>query len=587
VTQSPADGGGTWTYTYDDEGNRTKKSKGALLETWTYGYDQKNQLTWVEKRATDGGSLQVKVEFKYDAWGNRVEKKVDNNGDGTWDTTQRYAYDGWKRGPQGAFVGNENWDVWADLDGSNNLQTRYVRGDVIDQLFARMDSSGTTYWLMTDRLGSVRDVIDNGGVVKDTIAYDGFGNVSTETDANYGGRYKWTGREVETETNLQYNRARYFDPKIGGWLTEDPLRFDAGDSNLYRYVRNTANNGLDPSGLEYQPNLQATEATPPSLLDLLKPDKKGPSKSKMDVFDGGIAKITLDDLLYSKGEQQALEIFKSGKKLPTKYYEAGFGVSIVNGVSDNPLAKVPTTSKAAVYFDTVFTGTPQLGLKGPIPAPSFKVPLKVGMWADDFSDANIFKSIQYKSDTLTDPNYYWGYKATWAPFWRWGIHINDGEWADAFFSIGEDALFLYPAKPSAGLAFKGPKTYPGSYHAPLSDFLSAPDSALVQKLVAGADIPIAQGTSGIRTLMSDLTLATGNEVALLRMTDGRRILRMGNEASVSLGRDVKRIIAHTHPSSRLAFSDADLGALIRRRQRSSVIIDPRADMGARLPVTPR
>src|SRR5438128_1796773 len=74
--------------------------KGASLETWTYGYDAKNELTWVEKRATDGGTLQQRVEFRYDPFGNRLEKKVDADGNGTFDTIQRYAYDGWKIGPQ-------------------------------------------------------------------------------------------------------------------------------------------------------------------------------------------------------------------------------------------------------------------------------------------------------------------------------------------------------------------------------------------------------------------------------------------------------------------------------------------------------
>ena len=63
---------GTWTYTYNDNGNRTKKSKGASLETWTYGYDQRNQLIWVEKRATDGGTLQQRVEYSYNALGQRI-----------------------------------------------------------------------------------------------------------------------------------------------------------------------------------------------------------------------------------------------------------------------------------------------------------------------------------------------------------------------------------------------------------------------------------------------------------------------------------------------------------------------------------
>ena len=58
---------GTWTYTYDNAGNLTKKSKGASLETWNYSYDQDNHLVTVEKHATDGGTLQLKVQYKYDA----------------------------------------------------------------------------------------------------------------------------------------------------------------------------------------------------------------------------------------------------------------------------------------------------------------------------------------------------------------------------------------------------------------------------------------------------------------------------------------------------------------------------------------
>jgi len=117
------------------------------------------------------------------------------------------------------------------------------------------------------------------------------------------------------------------------------------------------------------------------------------------------------------------------------------------------------------------------------------------------------------------------------------------------------------------------------------DFLNAPDANLVRRLQSGVDVEIPAGTTGIRTLMSDLTLATGNETALLRLSDGTRVLRMGGPTSVSLGRNVKRIVAHTHPSGRLKFSGFDVGAMSARGQHSSVIIDARANMGARLPVT--
>src|SRR5262249_34802202 len=149
-------------------------------------------------------------DYRYDAFGNRVEKKVDNNGDGAFDSTQRYALDGWKTGPQKSFVGLENWDVWADLNGAtgNTLQTRYLRGDVVDQLFAQVSAGGSATWDLTDRLGSVRDVTDGNGAVTNSITYDGFGYV---TPGTLPGRYGWTGREYDSETGLQYNRARYYD----------------------------------------------------------------------------------------------------------------------------------------------------------------------------------------------------------------------------------------------------------------------------------------------------------------------------------------------------------------------------------------
>jgi hypothetical protein len=40
-----------------------------------------------------------------------------------------------------------------------------------------------------------------------------------------------------------------YDPGVGRWLEEDPIGFDAGDPNLYRYVGNAPTNETDPSGL--------------------------------------------------------------------------------------------------------------------------------------------------------------------------------------------------------------------------------------------------------------------------------------------------------------------------------------------------
>jgi len=258
---------GVWNFTYDDEGNLTKKSLGSTDDTWLYGYDNANHLVsatlWTEDPSYPGTAvLQREAEYQYDVFGNRIAKTVDMDGVGAMDPfEQRYVLDGWNSAKSSP-IGLENFDVIADLNETGSLTTRYVRGDAVDQLIGRIDvdQSSNAYWYLVDHLGSLRDVIDETGVVKDAIAYDGFGNITSETEDDFGGRYKWTAREYDVETELQYNRARFYDAATGRWISQDPLGFDAGDSNLYRYVHNEPTNRTDPSGKLVNPGLYATYA---------------------------------------------------------------------------------------------------------------------------------------------------------------------------------------------------------------------------------------------------------------------------------------------------------------------------------------
>ena len=59
---------------------------------------------------------------------------------------------------------------------------------------------------------------------------------------------RYAGREFDYDTGLQYNRARYYNPTSGRWMSEDPIGFAGGDYNLYRYCGNSHTNGTDPSG---------------------------------------------------------------------------------------------------------------------------------------------------------------------------------------------------------------------------------------------------------------------------------------------------------------------------------------------------
>jgi hypothetical protein len=108
----------------------------------------------------------------------------------------------WNPAKAGA-TGTANSDIWAVLDGSSSLTSREFQGDGVDQHFGYL-TGGNAYWYLADHLGSSHTVIDNFANVKDAIAYDGYGNITSETASSFRGLYSWTGRELDAETNLQY-----------------------------------------------------------------------------------------------------------------------------------------------------------------------------------------------------------------------------------------------------------------------------------------------------------------------------------------------------------------------------------------------
>jgi RHS repeat-associated protein len=70
--------------------------------------------------------------------------------------------------------------------------------------------------------------------------------------SGYGNK-AFTGREWDPEAGLYYYRARYYDPKIGRFISEDPIGFAGGDVNMFAYVGNNPLGYGDPSGLASMP----------------------------------------------------------------------------------------------------------------------------------------------------------------------------------------------------------------------------------------------------------------------------------------------------------------------------------------------
>gem|GEM_PF-1600693 len=104
----------------------------------------------------------------------------------------------------------------------------------------------------------------------DGFEYQGAGPLPTYTNfytnpAASTNNLTFTGRE-EDGTGVLYYRARYYAPRLQRFLSEDPLGFSGGDSNLYRYVGNAPNTGSDPTGLIKPSTIYADDPDPIDTL---------------------------------------------------------------------------------------------------------------------------------------------------------------------------------------------------------------------------------------------------------------------------------------------------------------------------------
>ena len=221
------------TYAYDSAVHVTAKTDTATGKITTFAYDYRDRLTGATRK-TSGSVVDYQVTYTYDALNRRIGEQIDADGAGSGTPVQTWTlFDG--------------QNPYADFTGSGTLNDRYLYGPAVDSLLARTDTSGVTDWYLADRLGSVRDIVDVSGTVVYHTGYDSFGN-KVSSSGSGGDRFGFTGREHDAALNLYYNRARFYDPATGRFLSRDPIGFSAGDMNLYRYVYNSPTNGTDPSG---------------------------------------------------------------------------------------------------------------------------------------------------------------------------------------------------------------------------------------------------------------------------------------------------------------------------------------------------
>jgi RHS repeat-associated protein len=153
------------------------------------------------------------------------------------------------------FLIYDGWSLIEERDGSGAVLQKYVNGS-IDEVLIKINTVESVYYHQ-DGLGSVTQLTNLSGSIVEKYAYDIFGKASIFGGLNlqpvasslHSNRFQFTGREWLSEAGLYDYRNRVYSCELGRFLQADPIRFIAGDVNIYRYVGNDVLNGLDSFGL--------------------------------------------------------------------------------------------------------------------------------------------------------------------------------------------------------------------------------------------------------------------------------------------------------------------------------------------------
>jgi RHS repeat-associated protein len=212
-------------FTYDPNGNLESKlveDTGSPPVTWGYHYDFEDRLERVER---DGVIVE---QYYYDALGRRVVSEQGSP------PTSAMAY---------VYVGGRALYEW-DAFTRTGLKYVYVNGALIARIYE--DSSMDYYF--HDANGNVRLVLDESKNPMFGTDYKPFGEEIGQVGSE---RYKYAGEEHDQDTGLYYYGARFYDPDLGRFITEDPEGGSLKISqtlNSYVYVINNPLRYSDPDG---------------------------------------------------------------------------------------------------------------------------------------------------------------------------------------------------------------------------------------------------------------------------------------------------------------------------------------------------
>jgi len=238
-------------FTYDAEGNRTKLTEtknGTVTET-TYTYDKNNRLI------TEKMGSQAQITYSYDNNGNMTGKsdgtaqtfdalnRMTRYQNGSSYATYTYYPDDMRKSKKvGTATATEhvwlNDEIALDLSGTTVISS-YIHGN-------KLITSGYG-WYQYNAHGDVVSLADDYSYITRNYDYDPFGVQIGDNAGVDNNPYRYSGEYYDTESGYTFLRARYYDPAIGRFISEDPAL--DGD-NWYVYCANDPVNADDPSGMK-------------------------------------------------------------------------------------------------------------------------------------------------------------------------------------------------------------------------------------------------------------------------------------------------------------------------------------------------
>lgn len=249
-------------FEYDATGNLTLERYGVNLEDCLIG---------TGNRLLRRGS----TRFEYDRAGRLIRKieaspDPDSPGDRVWEfawdaldqlraltrpdgAVWRYRYDPMgrriaKEGPEGTML--FHWDRHAvvhDDSGGGNSRA-WIMDRHTYKPFGRLQK-GVFCPIVTDLLGTPREMLDPMGIPIWTAQYGPFGDLEAETHPENRCPLRFQGQWLDEESGLHYNRYRYYDPSMSRYVSPDLVGLRGG-MNVYRYTPNPIN-WIDPLGLDW------------------------------------------------------------------------------------------------------------------------------------------------------------------------------------------------------------------------------------------------------------------------------------------------------------------------------------------------